>query len=61
MGFIKRYTHLELTITREKYKDELTVTFIENEKLKKLLAENNIHPVPKVCLGLKVDIINKQA
>ena len=53
-------TPLELTLTRENYEDELTGTFIENPELKKLLEENNIHPVPKDCLGLRVGIINKQ-
>ena len=53
-------TPLELTLTRENYEDELTGTFIENEELKKLLKENNINPVPKDCLGLRVGIINKK-
>ena len=53
-------TPLELTLTRENDEDELTGTFIENPELKKLLEENNIHPVPKDCLGLRVGIINKQ-
>ena len=53
-------TPLELTLTRENYEDELTGTFTENEELKKLLKENNINPVPKDCLGLRVGIINKQ-
>ena len=45
-------TPLELTLTRENYKDELTGTFIENEELKKLLKENKIDPVIKDSLGL---------
>ena len=53
-------TPLELTLTRENYEDELTSTFNENEELKKLLKENNINPVPKDCLGLRVGIINKK-
>ena len=53
-------TPLELTLTRENYEDELTGTFTENEELKKLLKENNINPVPKDCLGLRVGIINKK-
>ena len=53
-------TPLELTLTRENYEDELTGTFTENEELKKLLKENNINPIPKDCLGLRVGIINKQ-
>ena len=53
-------TPLELTLTRENYEDELTATFTENEELQKLLKENNINPIPKDCLGLRVGIINKQ-
>ena len=53
-------TPLELTLTRENYEHELTLTFTENEELKNLLKENNINPVPKDCLGLRVGIINKQ-
>ena len=53
-------TPLELTLTRENYEDELTGTFNENEELKQLLKENNIHPIPKDCLGLRVGIINKK-
>jgi len=51
---------LELTLTRENYKDKLTGSFIENEELKKLLKENNINPIPKDSLGLRVGIINKK-
>jgi hypothetical protein len=53
-------TPLELTLTRENYEDELTGTFIENEELKNLLKENNINPIAKDCLGLRVGIVNKQ-
>ena len=53
-------TPLELTLTRENYEDELTLTFTENEELKNLLKENKINPVPKDCLGLRVGIINKK-
>ena len=53
-------TPLELTLTRENYEDELTGTFTENEELQKLLNENNINPVAKDCLGLRVGIINKK-
>ena len=53
-------TPLELTLTRENYEDELTGTFTENEELQKLLKQNNINPIPKDCLGLRVGIINKQ-
>ena len=53
-------TPLELTLTRENYEDELTGTYTENEELKKLLKENNINPIPKDSLGLRVGIINKK-
>ena len=53
-------TPLELTLTRENYEDELTGTFIENERLKELLNQYNITPVPKDCLGLRVGIVNKE-
>ena len=53
-------TPLELTLTRENYEDNLTPTVTENEELKKLLKENNIDPIPKDCLGLRIGIINKQ-
>ena len=52
-------TPLELTLTRENYEDNLTPTVTENEELKKLLKENNIDPIPKDCLGLRIGIINK--
>ena len=54
-----QYTPLELTLTRENYDDEITGSFIENEELSQLLKENNISPVPKDCLGLRVGIVNK--
>ena len=53
-------TPLELTLTRENYEDELTGSFTENEELKKLLKDNNINPVAKDSLGLRVGIINKR-
>ncbi len=53
-------TPLELTLTRENYEDELTGSFTENEELQKLLKENNINPVAKDCLGLRVGIVNKK-
>ena len=53
-------TPLELTLTRENYEDELTGTFIENDRLKELLKQYNITPVPKDCLGLRVGIINEE-
>ena len=53
-------TPLELTITRESYLDQLTGSFIENEELKKLLEDNNIKPIPKDSLGLRLGIVNKE-
>jgi hypothetical protein len=53
-------TPLELTLSRENYEDELTGSFIENEELEKLLKDNNINPVSKDYLGLRVGIINKK-
>ena len=53
-------TPLELTLTRENYEDELTGSFTENEELQKLLKDNNINPVSKDSLGLRVGIINKK-
>ena len=53
-------TPLELTLTRENYQDSITGSFIENQELTDLLKENNITPVPKDCLGLRVGIINKK-
>ena len=53
-------TPLELTLTRENYEDELTGSFTENEELKQLLKTNNINPIAKDSLGLRVGIINKK-
>ena len=53
-------TPLELTLIRENYEDEITGSYVKNEELTKLLKENNIVPVPKDCLGLRVGIINKE-
>ena len=53
-------TPLELTLTRENYEDELTGSFTENEELKQLLKTNNINPIVKDNLGLRVGIINKK-
>ena len=53
-------TPLELTLTRENYEDELTGSFTENEELKQLLKTNNINPIAKDNLGLRVGIINKK-
>ena len=51
---------LELTLTRENYDDKLTETFIENKELVQLLKENDIIPVSKDSLGLRIGIINKK-
>lgn len=53
-------TPLEFTISRENYEDELTGTVFENEKLAKLLKENNIVPIPKDFIGVRVGIVNKE-
>jgi hypothetical protein len=53
-------TPLELTITRENYRDELTGSFIDNKELVQLLKDNNISPVSKDYLGFRVGIINKE-
>ena len=53
-------TPLELTITRENYKDELTGTFIENETLRQILEENNLTVTPKDSFGLRVGIVNSE-
>ena len=51
-------TPIELTLTRENYKDKLTGIFIENNELKQLLKDNNISPVTKDGLGFRVCIVN---
>lgn len=53
-------TPLEFTIARENYEDEFTGTVFENETLVKLLKENNINPVPKDFIGIRVGIVNKE-
>lgn len=55
-----QYTPLEFTLSRENYEDELTGTVFENEKLAKLLKDNNINPVPKDFIGVRVGIVNKE-
>lgn len=52
-------TPLEFTISREQYADEMTGSVVENEELNKLLIENNIEPIPKDSLGIRVGIVNK--
>ena len=53
-------TPLEFTISREQYADELTGTVVENEELKRLLEENNIEPISKDSIGIRVGIVNKE-
>ena len=53
-------TPLELTLTRENYEDQLTISCIENSELSNLLKKHNINPIPKDCLGLRIGIINKK-
>lgn len=53
-------TPLEFTISREQYADEMTGTVVENDELKKLLDENNIEPVSKDSIGIRVGIVNKE-
>ena len=53
-------TPLEFTISREQYADLLTGTVIEDEELKKLLEENEINPVSKDSIGIRVGIVNKK-
>lgn len=51
---------LEFTISRENYTDEMTGTVFENEKLSKLLKENNIEVNGKDDFGVRVGIVNKK-
>ncbi len=53
-------TPLEFTISREQYADEMTGTVVENEELNKLLEQNNIEPVSKDSIGIRVGIVNKE-
>ncbi len=53
-------TPLEFTISREQYADEMTGTVMENEELSKLLKENNITPMSKDSIGIRVGIVNKE-
>ncbi len=55
-----QYTPLEFTLSREQYADLLTGTVIEDEELKKLLDENNITPISKDSIGIRVGIVNKK-
>ncbi|MCD7739722.1 MAG: hypothetical protein LUH11_00010 [Candidatus Gastranaerophilales bacterium] len=53
-------TPLEFTLSREQYADLLTGTVIEDEELKELLEKNNITPISKDSIGIRVGIVNKQ-
>ena len=53
-------TPLEFTISREQYADLLTGSVIEDEELKALLEENNITPISKDSIGIRVGIVNKK-
>ena len=51
-------TPLELTLVREGY-EELTISTLYNRTLRTLLRNNEITPVSKDALGLRVGIVNK--
>lgn len=53
-------TPLEFTITRESYADEMTETVYENKQLSEALKANNITPISKDMIGIRVGIVNKQ-
>ncbi len=53
-------TPLEFTISREQYADLLTGCVIEDEELKALIEENNITPISKDSIGIRVGIVNKK-
>ncbi len=53
-------TPLEFTLSREQYADLLTGSVIEDEELKKLLEENDITPISKDSIGVRVGIVNKK-
>ena len=53
-------TPLEFTISREQYADEMTGTVVENEELNNLLIQNNIEPISKDSIGIRVGIVNKE-
>lgn len=55
-----QYTPLEFTISREQYSDTMTESVVEDEELKQLLDENNITPISKDSLGIRVGIVNKK-
>lgn len=51
-------THLEFTLSRENYDDEMTPTVLENPELAKLIQEHNIEVIAKDMLGARVGIVN---
>ena len=53
-------TPLEFTLSREQYADLLTGCVIEDEELNNLLKENNITPISKDSIGIRVGIVNKK-
>lgn len=53
-------TPLEFTISREQYADEMTGSVVENDELNKLLEQNNIEPISKDSIGIRVGIVNKE-
>ncbi len=53
-------TPLEFTISREQYADEMTGSVVENEELNNMLIQNNIEPISKDSLGIRVGIVNKE-
>ncbi len=53
-------TPLEFTLSREQYADLLTGSVIEDEELKSLLEENDITPISKDSIGVRVGIVNKK-
>ena len=53
-------TPLEFTISREQYADLLTGCVIEDKELNTLLDQNNITPISKDSIGIRVGIVNKK-
>ncbi|MBR2299587.1 MAG: hypothetical protein IJ870_03315 [Alphaproteobacteria bacterium] len=55
-----QFNHLEFTISRENYEDELTGTVFENPRLKQLIEEHKIDVNAKDTLGCRVGIVNQK-
>lgn len=53
-------TTLEFTISRENYDDEMTLTVLENKKLRDLITQHNIEVIAKDMLGARVGIVNRE-